>query len=267
MQSPFSGVSTATGLHSLAQAIEQDPPADTAATSAESYVQQLIIQQQNAMSSIRANAPPRSTSPLQPSRSHSRVGAAMPSSTAVDAVPSKHHNAMGDMQIELDTLRRTTATLQRHHANSLSENEKACRQQLEQCEATCAVRERAALQQLQDQVEQSVAQRRLDQERMKVHIQDLSLQWDRQRADLEKQLADELQAHQKLKIEHQTTLAQLQKVQQESAAMLKVYEGALESALRILAEEREAAAADNHQVREEMIARMAVLQTPNRSGA
>lgn len=79
-------------------------------------------------------------------------------------------------------------------------------------------------------------------------------------------MADELQAHQNLKIEHQTTLAQLQKVQQESAAMLKVYEGALESALHILAEEREAAAADNQQVREEMIARMAVLQTPNGSG-
>jgi len=83
-------------------------------------------------------------------------------------------------------------------------------------------------------------------------LAELEMAWTQRYAELEARCTAEARAGEQLREEKEALQAQLEQQRQESTAMLGVYEGALETALNTLAEEREAAAADNRNIRSEV---------------
>ena len=77
-------------------------------------------------------------------------------------------------------------------------------------------------------------------------------EWAQRYADLEARCHDEVRRREQVSHEVEALQQKLEQQRNESAAMLTVYEGALETALSTLAEEREAAAADNRAIRGEV---------------
>jgi len=289
MESPFSSASmTAGGLQGLVQMVEQDrspsvqdsqrsktaprsysyagPQELTVSGGAEAYVQRLIMEQRQELESLRGGgsgggiripvAPAsistsvRSQSTSARSSPHRRW---VPPEISADNLSLSNSSTMERMQAELESLRHTTETLQKHHAHALSEKDQACATQIQKMEDDCARTEMESAQKMSAQVEQATAQRRLDGEANNIRMQELDSQWKLRYETLDSKYEEQVLAHQILQDENEKLKERLATVQRESTAMLHVYEGALETALSVLAEEREAAAADNRGIRDEVL--------------
>jgi len=157
------------------------------------------------------------------------------------------------LKTELGTLKLTQETLRKRHSESLAERDRECLMAIEQAEAGSSDRERNLNQKMVEQAEQAQAQRELDAASHKLEVEELEATWTTRCTELESRLTGEMSARQELIEEHTKLQEAHAKVQEESTAMLRVYEQALESALTALAEERERQAVENRAMKAEVM--------------